>query len=73
MIGWVGGVQEEEEEEEEDVRTPIVKMHARRMILRFLPSLSVSAPEGKEPRMQPRENMAVIQPVGLGGGGRGGG
>ncbi len=50
---------------------PTEKTKARRMMHLFRPRKSVRAPEGKEPTMQPKENIAVIQPESKGGGGEG--
>ena len=50
---------------------PTEKTKARRMMHLFRPRKSVRAPEGKEPTMQPKENIAVIQPESKGGGGGG--
>lgn len=38
-------------------------MKDRRIMHFFRPRKSVRAPEGMDPTMQPRENMAVIQPA----------
>src|SRR6056297_243688 len=43
---------------------PTVKTKDRNMMQRFRPMKSGKKPEGSEPTMQPRENMAVRQAVG---------